>query len=295
MSNSIADLVNDLPNRSVTVYVLDALDFVVPGQWQNITNFEALVKEVTKETDPKIIQAVTNRANALYSDPNERYQRAMSLYNLVDKTDRALASAALANKVGQQIRLLSFLDRLTPKADTAQTIDFSLKLITELLTFCLINGIPGDSVNDFVKSLADYGKESLMRMAALVCIDGLIPLGPDFAQKSLATLGKLSPEELQRNATYKALASWIPGNSVAEHLSFITSSVNTIKSWIDDFLAKRDLTPEKVANSVQHYIEITDNRLDYLAAFLDLSTSYYSHTGTQSLARRIIERAVNEI
>ena len=94
MSNSISDLVNDLPSRSVTVYVLQALDFVVPGQWQNVVNFEALVKEVTKESDPKLIQAVINRANALYADPNERYQRAISLYNLVDKTDRALATAA---------------------------------------------------------------------------------------------------------------------------------------------------------------------------------------------------------
>jgi len=294
MSNSISDLVNALPSRGVTVYVLQALDFVVPGQWNNVVNFEALVKEVTKESDPKVIQAVTARANALYNDPAERYQRALTLYGLVDKTDRLLASAALANTVGQ-IRLFSFLDKLTPKADTAQTIDFSLKLITELLTFCLINGIPGDSVSDFVKSLADYSKESLMRMAALVCIDGLIPLGPDFLQTVMATLSKLSPDELQRNATYKQLASWMPGNSVTDHLSFITSSVSALKGWIDSFLAQRNLTPQNVANSLQHYIEITDNRLDYLAAFLDLSTNYYYHTGTQTLARRIIERAVNEI
>lgn len=295
MSTSISDLVNDLPSGGMTVHVLQALDFVVPGQWHNVVNFEALVKEVTKESDPKVIQAVIARANVLYNEPKEHYQQAIRLYNLVDKTDRVLASAALANKVGQQFRLLSFLDRLTPKADTAQTIDFSLKLITELLTFCLINGIPGDSVNDFVKSLADYSKESLMRMAALICIDGLIPLGPDFLQMVMTTLGKLSPEELQRNATYKQLAAWIPGNSVAEHLSFITSSVGAIRGWIEGFLAKRDLTPQKIANSLQSYIEITDNRLDYLAAFLDLSTNYYSHTGTQTLARRIVERAVNEI
>src|SRR4051794_1924391 len=152
MSQSIVDLVNHLPSRGVTVYVLQALDFVVPGEWQNVVNFEELVKQVTKESDPKVIQSVINRANVLYNDPKERYQRAMWFYGLVDTTDRLLATAALANTVGQ-IKLFSFLDRLTPKADTAQTIDFSMKLITELLTFCQINGIPGDSVGDFVKSL----------------------------------------------------------------------------------------------------------------------------------------------
>ena len=35
----------------------------------------------------------------------------------------------------------------------------------------------------FLGALGDYSGESLMRMAALVCFDGLVPLGPDFIQK----------------------------------------------------------------------------------------------------------------
>jgi len=35
---------------------------------------------------------------------------------------------------------------ITPKADKAQTIDLSLKLVAELVAFCQINGIPGDSI-----------------------------------------------------------------------------------------------------------------------------------------------------
>jgi len=95
-------------------------------------------------------------------------------------------AAALANKVGEKIGFW-VLNRITPKADKAQTIDLSLKLVTELVAFCQIN-IPGDSIGDFVASLADYSGESLMRMVALVCVDGLIPLGPDFILKALSTL-----------------------------------------------------------------------------------------------------------
>ena len=40
---------------------------------------------------------------------------------------------------------------------------------------------------------------------------------------------------------------------------------------------------------------MTDDRLDYVAAFLDLTTNYYEHTGIQSVARSLIQRTVNEI
>jgi len=32
-----------------------------------------------------------------------------------------------------------------------------------------------------------------------------------------------------------------------------------------------------------------------LAAFLDMTTNYYEHTGTQTIARRLINRAYAEI
>jgi hypothetical protein len=55
------------------------------------------------------------------------------------------------------------------------------------------------------------------------------------------------------------------------------------------------MTREKVADSLGKIAEVSDSKLDYVAAFLDMSTYYYEHTGTQTLARRLIERAVNEI
>jgi hypothetical protein len=292
---SIAESVNDLPQHSVTVYVLRGLDFVIPGQWQNPTDFTALVKAVTGEHDAQVIQRVSERATHLYDDPKERYQRALWLYTMADKTDKALATASLADKLGTRFRLLRFLTWLTPKADTAQSLDFSLKLIIELLAFCQINGIPGDSVGDFVKALADYSQEALMRMTALICLDGLVPLGPDFMRIVVTQLQTLSTRELQRNATFKQIKAFVPGATNANKLAFIHSSVEAIQGWIEEFVAKHELDPQKVLASVKAYIDITDDRLDYLGAFLDMSTDYYTHTGTQTLARRLIERAVNEI
>jgi hypothetical protein len=43
------------------------------------------------------------------------------------------------------------------------------------------------------------------------------------------------------------------------------------------------------------FVDVSKDKLDYLGAFLDITVKYYSHTGTQTLARRLIERAVAEI
>lgn len=295
MSKPIYELVDELPTSNMTTFVLKSLDFVVPGQWNNLVGFENTIRAVTGETDEALIQQIGDRAVYLYNDRSQGYQRAMWLYQTVDNADRALGTAALANKVGEKVPLLGFLDRVTPKADKAQTIDLSLKLVVELVAFCVINGIPGDSIGDFVASLADYSGESLMRMAALVCLDGLIPLGPDFIKQAQSTLSGMSPSELEKNPTYSRINDAIPGNSPGGKLDFIGRSFDSVKGWMAHFVTSRDLTREKVVSNLQRFVEISDDRLDYLGAFLDISTNYYEHTGTQTLARRLIERAVAEI
>jgi hypothetical protein len=60
-------------------------------------------------------------------------------------------------------------------------------------------------------------------------------------------------------------------------------------------VTSHNLTPQIVIGNLQSFIEMSDDKLDYVAAFLDVATNYYEHTGTQTLARRLIERAVAEI
>jgi hypothetical protein len=295
MSKPIYELVNELPTNNVTIMVLRSLDFVVPGQWENVVGFENTIRKVTGETDEAMIQQIGDRAVRLFNDKSQGYQTALWLYQTVDSTDSALGAAALANKVGEKISLFGFLNRITPNPEKAQTIDLAIKLVVELVAFCQINGIPGDSIGDFVASLADYSGESLMRMAALVCLDGLIPLGPDFILKATSALGNLSPQELDQNSTFKRIKNVIPGGNVGGQLDFIGTSFDSVKGWMSSFVAERDLTPQKVVSKIQSFVEGSEDKLDYLAAFLDMTTNYYEHTGTQTLARRLIERAVAEI
>ncbi|HEY9673724.1 MAG TPA: hypothetical protein V6D11_19945 [Waterburya sp.] len=295
MSKPIYELVDELPTNNITTMALKSLDFVVPGEWQNLVGFENTIRAVTGETDEAIIQQIGDRAVYLYNDRSQGYQRALWLYQTVDRTDYALGAAALANKVGERIPLMGFLSNITPKAEKAQTIDLCLKLVVELVAFCQINGIPGDSIGDFVASLGEYSGENLMRMAALVCFDGLIPLGPDFLRQAQSIISGLGPSDLEQNQTFSSISDAIPGDSSGGKLSFIGRSFDSVKGWMSNFVASKALTPQKVANNLQGFIDIADNKLDYLGAFLDVSTNYFEHTGTQTLARRLIERAVAEI
>ncbi|MEA5467580.1 hypothetical protein [Spirulina sp. 06S082] len=295
MSKPFYEIVDNLPTGNITVKALNALDFVVPGEWENIVGFKNTIRQVTGEDDDDLVHQIGERVIWLYNDKSEGYQRALWLYQTIDSTGTALGAAAMANKVGEKIGFLGFLNTITPKADKAQSIDLCLKLVVELLTFCSINGIPGDNIGDFVKSLADYGGESIMRMAALVCFDGMIPLGPDFIQKAQETIAGLSANELEKNPAFSKVSDMIPGKNSSGKLDFIGNSFGSVTGWMNNFVESKNLSVDRITEHLSKYIEIADDKLDYLAAFLDMTTNYYEHTGTQTIAKHIIDRAYAEI
>lgn len=294
MSKPIFKEVDDLPNGGLTVTALKSLDFLIPGQWQNLTGFDNTIRAVTGETDEALIQQIGERAVALYNDKSQGYQRALWLYETVETGSGLLGTAALANRIGQD-SFLGFLKNITPKPEKAQSIDLCVKLVTELVAFCQINGIPGDSIGDFLAALGDYSGESLMRMAALVSFDGVIPLGPEFANKALSIFDSTSPHELEGNQTYKSVQELIPGGGSSEKKGFITKSFDSTKNWMQSFVSSKNVTREGLLSRVKGFVEFTDDKADYVGALLDMNVKYYRHTGLQTLARRLVERAVAEI
>ncbi|MEB3359131.1 MAG: hypothetical protein VKK04_20560 [Synechococcales bacterium] len=294
MSKKIYEVVDRLPKGGLTVMALRSLDTFVPGQWDNLVGFDNTIRAVTGETNEAMVTAVGERAVALFNDRSQGYQRALWLYESVDAASGLLGAAAIANRIGQDT-FLSFLKNVTPKPEKAQTIDLCVKLVTEVVAFCQINGIPGDSLGDFLKALGDYGQESLMRMAALVAFDGVIPLGADFSSKALAAIKGMGPSELEKNQTFKGVEKEIPGKDAKGKLAFITESFEATQGWMDRFVSDRGITQEGLVENLSQFVEGSKSKLDYLGAFLDISVKYYEHTGVQTLARRLIERAVAEL
>jgi hypothetical protein len=295
MSKPIFQVIDGLPAKSMTTRVLSALDWVVPGQWKNVVGFENTIKIVSGEDDPQLIQKIGERAIALYNDKSQGYQSALRLFQMVDTLQGMAGWTAMASKVGESFSLLSFMNKLTPKAETTQAIDFCVKLVVELVTFTKLNGLPGDSFADFVKSLTNYRDEALMRMGALVCLDGLLPLGPDFMLKALSYFDKSGSGDLEKNERFQQVKAMIPGADTKAQMGYIATGVGAVKDWMGSFVASRNLGTDKVVGSLKGFLTGSEGKLDYVAAFLDMTTNYYEHTGAQSVARSLITRAVGEI
>ncbi|MGB5974394.1 MAG: hypothetical protein WBG38_13810 [Nodosilinea sp.] len=294
MSKKIYEIVDKLPTGGLTVRALKTLDTVVPGQWNNLVGFDETIKAVTGETDGVMIQTIGERALTLFNDKKQGYQPALWLYETVDSASGLLGAAALANRIGQDT-FLSFLKNLSPKPEKAQTIDLAVKLVAEVVAFCKISGIPGDSLGDFLAALGDYSSESLIRMAALVSFDGIIPLGADFSSKALNAIKGMGASDLDNNQTFKGIKNEIPGRDSKHKLAFMTESFESTKGWMDRFVSDHNITQSGLVDNLGGFIEGSKGKLDYLGAFLDMSVKYYEHTGTQTLARRLVERAVAEI
>ncbi len=292
MNESIRELLDRLPKDNLTVKMLNALNFVTPDKWENVIGFNQTITAVTGETDANAILAIGNKALELYNDPKNGYQGAIWYYQTVDKVDDALGKAAMVNKIGEKIGFLGFLKNLTPKADTTQSFDLCLKLVAELIAYSKLNGLPILKPGQFLSELKEnYTGPSLIRMAALVCVDGLLPLGPDFLQKIHSTLEQKG-DRLESAALYGAIGNAIPAD---DKVGFITNTFETMSGWMGNLVTSVGLTPQKVYKNIGGFIEFSDDSLDFVAAFLDQSTDYYKHTGTQTVARKLIAQAAQEI
>ena len=74
--------------------------------------------------------------------------------------------------------------------------------------------------------------------------------------------------------------------------SELWSGIDTV---VRSFVGEKKLTHEGILGTIKGFIDVNEERLDYLAGILDLSTNYFQHTGTQTVARRAVTRAYGEI
>ena len=290
MSQSIVELVDNLPTDNITVKVLKTISTFTPGKWENLVGFDNTITAVTGATDPDEISKIRDRAINLYEDKKNGYRTAIWLYRTVDNTDKAIAAAAIADKLGDKFSFIPFLDKITPKADAVQSVDLRIKLVAELIIFSKLNDL---SLNptEFVGALKEnYQDEALLRMASLVCIDGILPLGVNFVSKVKEDLEQR--DDLTANPAYDAVGELIP---VDDKEGFIDQSFNAAGDWLDSFSHKLGVTPETLSQKLGGFIDLADSKLDYLAAFLDGATNFYEHTGIQTVARRLITEAAKSV
>jgi len=284
-----------LPTNNLTVKLLRTSSSLTGAEWENITDLEQMIRQVTGESDQKLIQTIGDRAVKLFIEPGERYQRAMRVYRLVDSLDKLVGAGVLMDQIGQRVSFLKFLDKLVPKDEKLQAIDAGAKLLAELVAFTSINGLPGDSVNDFARSLVNATHEDRVRIATWVAVEGVLPFGPDFLQIVERQISSVNPGELQQSSLFQKVSEAIPGSSPEQRKNLILRTLSESSGWIGNLVSSRGLTRELVGQKLGSIVDIGDKGLDLVAAAVDAGTNYFEHTGTQSVARQIIKRAYGEI
>lgn len=192
----LAKDLKELPRRNLTVLMLRSLDLIAPNHWTNPRDFDALLRRISAERSTKRLCALRSVCERLWQDDDAGYRQALRVYQLVDSGDRLIGAASLASQVGERVEMLRFLRRITPKTDTLQAVDLIVKLGAEAVAFGYLRGRTSDGVVDFGKSLATYTGENMLRVSALICIDGLIPLGPEFADRAADLGGRVKRSDL---------------------------------------------------------------------------------------------------
>jgi len=295
MSATVLERLERLPHRNLTVLTLRGISTLVPGGWQNQTRPEELISDVLGSDDLELVQQVRARADELSRARHEGYRRALSLYDAVNRSQKAAGGLRVLANVAGALPLVKRLAVLTPASQTLQAVDLSLKVAAEMLAFTQVNGLPGDSFAAFGDSLREYTGEARVRMAALVCFDALLPLGDNALHRLDGLLGQVGSRELHQLPSYAGMASLLPGRGDAAHLSFVRRGVDQWLGWADGFVGDLGLSGQRAVRALETTIGPWHGGMEQLATFLDAFTDTYSHTGVQAVARRLVERAAAEI
>jgi hypothetical protein len=293
--STILERLDRLPKRNLTVLALKGIGTLVPGGWRNLTSADDLIADVLGSNDPTLIAQVRRRADELSRARHEGYTRAMSLYDAVNRSQKAAGGLRVLANVAGGLPLVKQMAKLTPASDTLQAVDLSLKVGAEMLAFTQVNGLPGDSFGDFAASLSEYAGEASVRMAALVCFDALLPLGDQALQRLDGLLSQVAPRELRDLPAYAGMASLIPGRGDEAHLTFLRRGVDTWLGWAGGFVGGLGLTGQKAVRALEGTLGPWQGGFEQLATFLDAFTDTFQHTGVQAIARRLVERAAAEI
>jgi hypothetical protein len=128
-------------------------------------------------------------------------------------------------------------------------------------------------------------------MGTLVCIDGLLPLGPDFLDKVHEFVGNSDQAAIESNASYTVLGSALPGNDSKSKISFLSENFEAVRGWMQELINKTGVSQSSVFGQIGRFIQFADDNLDFVAAFVDQTTNYFEHTGIQTVATKLIKDA----
>ncbi len=134
-------------------------------------------------------------------------------------------------------------------------------------------------------------------MATLIAIDGLLPLGPNFVQRISESLSK-GKNNITNQANFANIQPLLGnqlfgnGNLSMQNIwqNFIEIFENS-KQTITQFLNEKGITQERVSQQLTGVVNFSADKVDYVSAYIDITTNYIYHSGSLTVLRAMIERA----
>jgi len=143
--------------------------------------------------------------------------------------------------------------------------------------------------------LVNNAKEDIMRISAWLALDCVIPLGPHYLGMMMDGIKQISTSDLSGNSMFQSLKQYLPGNSDDDRKALLHANLDASGQFLTDFAQSKEMTQQSMFDKVRHYVEISEDKLDYVGAILDMTVHYFGHTGVQTAARRLVVRAYNEL
>jgi hypothetical protein len=84
-----------------------------------------------------------------------------------------------------------------------------------------------------------------MRMVVLVCIDGILPLGPDCLTKVHEIVAGIDAGVISQNPVFLGIQDKLPGNTTSDRMDFLKQCFAAIEGWMNGFIEKTGITRKR--------------------------------------------------
>ena len=133
-----------------------------------------------------------------------------------------------------------------------------------------------------------------MRFSAWVALDVVLPLGPDGLSKLIGAVQNLTEGDSAHSRIYRLVAGYLPGG-FGDKQRLVSQTLEGAQGAIAGTIQGKGITQDGILAKVREVVNVTDDKLDFVSAALDMTNNYFEHTGIQTVARRLVTRAYGEI
>ena len=104
----------------------------------------------------------------------------------------------------------------------------------------------------------------------------------------------IDTNSLRNHRVFRFIEEHLPGD-IERKKEILEQNVAGAGEHLAGFAKEKGMTQKSLFDKVREYVDIADDKLDLVAAALDVTTNTFEHTGIQTVTRRIVSRAYGEI